>query len=92
MHLVKGYIGVIDGDWYHLLAARAGLTEVNFWRPTRADRIQTKTTDRLALRARFLLRLPPTAEEPPDLSPSIGQSTPVLLRRSPRVTGEHGLG
>jgi putative restriction endonuclease len=27
------YIGVTDGDWYRFLAARPGITEVNFWLP-----------------------------------------------------------
>jgi putative restriction endonuclease len=31
---VKAYVGVTDGDWYHFLAARPQLTEVNFWRPS----------------------------------------------------------
>ena len=30
---MRGYIGVTDEDWYRFLAARPGLTEVNFWRP-----------------------------------------------------------
>ncbi|WP_328822337.1 HNH endonuclease [Micromonospora rubida] len=30
---MKAYVGVTDGDWYRFLAARPGLTEVNFWRP-----------------------------------------------------------
>ena len=30
---VHGYVGVTDNDWYRFLAARPGLTEVNFWRP-----------------------------------------------------------
>src|SRR6516225_3810318 len=30
---VRGYVGVTDDDWYRFLAARPGLTEVNFWRP-----------------------------------------------------------
>jgi putative restriction endonuclease len=30
---VRGYVAVTDGDWYQFLAARPGLTEVNFWRP-----------------------------------------------------------
>lgn len=30
---VKAYVGVTDGDWYRFLAARPGLSEVNFWRP-----------------------------------------------------------
>lgn len=30
---MKAYVGVTDKDWYHFLAARPTLTEVNFWRP-----------------------------------------------------------
>ena len=30
---VRGYVGVTDNDWYHFLAARPDLSEVNFWRP-----------------------------------------------------------
>ena len=30
---MRGYVGVTDDDWYHFLAARPDLTEVNFWRP-----------------------------------------------------------
>jgi len=31
---VRAYVGVTDGDWYRYLAARPGITEVNFWRPS----------------------------------------------------------
>ncbi len=31
---VHGYVGVTDGDWYRFLAARPGISEVNFWRPS----------------------------------------------------------
>ena len=27
-------MGVTDGDWYHFLAARSEVTEVNFWQPS----------------------------------------------------------
>jgi len=30
---VQGYVGVTDQRWYEFLAARPGITEVNFWRP-----------------------------------------------------------
>jgi putative restriction endonuclease len=30
---VRGYVGVTDDQWYHFLAARPEITEVNFWRP-----------------------------------------------------------
>jgi putative restriction endonuclease len=30
---VRAYVGVTDSRWYRFLAARPGLTEVNFWRP-----------------------------------------------------------
>jgi putative restriction endonuclease len=30
---VQAYVGVTDRGWYQFLAARPGLTEVNFWRP-----------------------------------------------------------
>jgi putative restriction endonuclease len=31
---VKAYVGVTDGNWYRFLASRAGITEINFWRPS----------------------------------------------------------
>jgi len=31
--VVQGYVGVTDQRWYEFLAARPGITEVNFWRP-----------------------------------------------------------
>ena len=31
---VRSYVGVTDGEWYRYLAARPGLREVNFWRPS----------------------------------------------------------
>ena len=31
---VRSYVGVTDGEWYRYLAARSGLREVNFWRPS----------------------------------------------------------
>ena len=30
---MRSYVGVTDDDWYHFLATRPSLTEVNFWRP-----------------------------------------------------------
>lgn len=33
---MKAYVGVTDGEWYRFLAARPGLNEVNFWRPSSA--------------------------------------------------------
>jgi hypothetical protein len=30
---VRGYVGVTGNDWYHFLADRPDLSEVNFWRP-----------------------------------------------------------
>ncbi len=36
MSAVRAYVGVTDGSWYHFLAARPGLTEVNFWQPSGA--------------------------------------------------------
>lgn len=33
-HLVRGYVGITDGEWYRFLAARPELTEINFWRPS----------------------------------------------------------
>jgi putative restriction endonuclease len=30
---MRGYVGVTDDQWYRFLAARPGITEVNFWRP-----------------------------------------------------------
>lgn len=32
-HVMRGYIGVTDGDWAGFLAA-LGATEVNFWLPS----------------------------------------------------------
>ena len=32
--VVQAFVGVTDGDWYHFLAARSEVTEVNFWRPS----------------------------------------------------------
>ena len=29
-----GYVGVTDNSWYRFLAARPGMTEVNFWQPS----------------------------------------------------------
>ncbi len=34
MALVRGYVGVTDGEWYRYLAARPELVEVNFWQPS----------------------------------------------------------
>ncbi|MEU7618888.1 HNH endonuclease [Micromonospora rifamycinica] len=31
---MKAFVGVTDEKWYRYLAARPGLTEVNFWRPS----------------------------------------------------------
>jgi putative restriction endonuclease len=31
---VRAYVGVTDGQWYHFLAARPHLSEVNFWQPS----------------------------------------------------------
>ena len=36
--LVRSYVGVTDGEWYRYLAARPGLREVNFWRPSGGGR------------------------------------------------------
>ncbi len=29
----KGYVALIDPDWYRYLAGRPNLDEVNFWQP-----------------------------------------------------------
>ena len=31
---MRAYVGVTDNDWYHFLAARPEVTEVNFWQPS----------------------------------------------------------
>ena len=31
---MRAYVGVTDGQWYHFLAARPHLSEVNFWQPS----------------------------------------------------------
>ncbi|CAM3758159.1 HNH endonuclease [Nocardiopsis rhodophaea] len=31
---MKAYVGVTDSDWYHFLAPRPHLTEINFWKPS----------------------------------------------------------
>jgi len=31
---VRAYVGVTDNDWYHFLAARPEVAEVNFWQPS----------------------------------------------------------
>jgi len=31
---MRGYVGVVDNAWYHFLAARPEITEVNFWVPS----------------------------------------------------------
>ncbi len=36
MSVVRAYVGVTDDNWYHFLAARPQLTEVNFWQPSGA--------------------------------------------------------
>jgi putative restriction endonuclease len=36
--LVRSYVGVTDAEWYRYLAARPGLREVNFWRPSGGGR------------------------------------------------------
>jgi putative restriction endonuclease len=33
---VRAYVGVTDSSWYHFLAARPEVTEVNFWQPSGA--------------------------------------------------------
>ena len=31
---MRAYVGVTDNDWYHFLAARPEVAEVNFWQPS----------------------------------------------------------
>jgi putative restriction endonuclease len=31
---MRAYVGVTDNEWYHFLAARPEVTEVNFWQPS----------------------------------------------------------
>ena len=33
---MRAYVGVTDNNWYHFLAARPEVTEVNFWQPSGA--------------------------------------------------------
>ena len=30
---MRGYVGLVDSEWYHFLAARPEISEVNFWSP-----------------------------------------------------------
>jgi putative restriction endonuclease len=56
---VKAFVGVTDGDWHELLAARTGLDEVNFWQPGGNRRFSALSPGELFLfklhRSRFIV-------------------------------------